>query len=49
MAEINDATERLEEATEQTLGVLGGSSISFLGKQDDEIRRYKGRSSDSGH
>ena len=29
MAEINDATERLEEATDQTLGVLGGSSSSF--------------------
>jgi len=31
MAEINDATERFEEATEQTLGVLGGSSSSFWG------------------
>jgi len=29
MAEINDATERLEEATDQTLGVLGGSSSFF--------------------
>jgi hypothetical protein len=32
MAEINDATERLEEAIEQTLGVLGGSSSSFFGE-----------------
>ncbi len=31
MAEINDATKRLKEATDQTLGVLGGSSSSFWG------------------
>ena len=48
MAEINDATERLEEATDQTLGVSGGSSSSFIGNQDDEIRRHEGRSPDSG-
>jgi hypothetical protein len=29
MAEINDATERLKEASDQTLEVLGGSSSSF--------------------
>ena len=40
MAEINDATKRLKEATDQTLGVLGGSSSSFLRNQDDEIRRH---------
>ena len=31
MAEINDATKRLKDATDQTLGVLGGSSSSFWG------------------
>lgn len=49
MAEINDATKRLKEATDQTLGVLGGSSSSCIGNQDDEIRRHEGRSPDSGH
>ncbi len=46
MVEINDATERLEEAIEQTLGVLGRLSSSFLGNRDDEIRRHEGRSPD---